>query len=59
MTHSDPMSAFSMNVTSCSSWNGAYRGYGAQIDDREFGDHRVLRLLGRHERFPVIIDLVR
>lgn len=51
--------AFSMNVTSCSSWNGAYRGYGAQIDEQEFGDHRVLRLLGRHERFPVIIDLVR
>jgi hypothetical protein len=50
---------FSIAVTGCGSWNGTYRGYGAQIDDQELDDNRVIRLMGRHERFPAIIDLMR
>jgi len=50
---------FAMSVAGCGSWNGTYRGYGAQIDDQELGDNRVIRLLGKHERFPAIIDLKR
>jgi len=53
------MIEFSIKVAACSSWNGTYRGYGAQIDDQELGDFRVIRLVGKHERFPAIIDLKR
>ena len=48
---------FSMTVAGCSSWNGTYRGYGAQIDEQEFDDNRLIRLIGGHRRFPAIIDL--
>jgi len=50
---------FSVEVAGCSSWNGTYRGYGAQIDNRELGGHRVIRLIGKHERFPAILELRR
>jgi hypothetical protein len=50
---------FSMQVTGCSSWSGTYWGYGAQADDQELEDNRVIRLIGMHERFPAIIDLKR
>lgn len=48
---------FSIKVAACSSWNGTYRGYGAEMDDMKFDDHRVIRLLGKHEKFPAIIEL--
>jgi len=50
---------FSMTVAGCSSWNGTYKGYGAQIDNRELGSQRVIRLIGRHPRFPAILELQR
>jgi hypothetical protein len=48
---------FSMTVSGCGSWNGTYRGYGAQVDLQEPDDKRVLRLIGKHNRFPALIDL--
>jgi hypothetical protein len=50
---------FSIRVASCGSWNGTYRGYGAQIDDLKPHDNRVIRLVGKHDKFPAIIDLKR
>jgi hypothetical protein len=50
---------FSITVTGCSSWNGSYRGYGAQIDNQEPDDHSVIRLIGKHEKFPAILELQR
>jgi hypothetical protein len=50
---------FSMTVAGCGSWNGTYRGYGAQLDDQELGDKRVVRLVGKHDQFPAILELKR
>ena len=50
---------FSIRVAGCGSWNGTYRGYGAQIDDLKPDDNRVIRLIGKHDKFPAIIDLKR
>jgi hypothetical protein len=48
---------FSMKVAACGSWNGTYRGYGAKVDAQELDDNGVIRLIGKHDRFPAIIDL--
>ena len=50
---------FSMRVAGCSGWNGTYRGYGAQGDGQELDDNSVIRLVGKHERFPAVMDLKR
>jgi hypothetical protein len=50
---------FSMSVSGCGVWNGTYQGYGAQIDLNEIDDDRVLRLVGKHNSFPALIDLQR
>jgi hypothetical protein len=49
--------SLTINVTSCGESNGEYTGYGIQIDYFNFGDGRILRLMGTNGSYAGVIDL--